>query len=180
MAEGLVRRLGRMCGWIATVALWVATAALVGAVAINFANVVGRYAFLRPIEWAEEVMLYLMIAAVFLAVPAVTWRGRHIRMDMLVTALEKRQQQAVAAMVQVLLIALSLQMLRAGWPVVSLMATFGQRSEAAHVPMWLVHGFIQFGFALIGIFAAVRLAEILLGIAQSSRPMHEEALDEAR
>ena len=39
---------------------------LVLSIGINFVNIVGRYAFHSPIPWAEEVMLYLMLALVFL------------------------------------------------------------------------------------------------------------------
>ena len=31
------------------------------AIAINFANIVGRYAFLAPLPWAEEVLSFLVI-----------------------------------------------------------------------------------------------------------------------
>ena len=39
---------------------------LVASIGLNFANVIGRYFFNTSIFWAEEVMLYLMVACVFL------------------------------------------------------------------------------------------------------------------
>ena len=57
---------------------------LVASVALNFANVVGRYFFSASIYWAEEVMLFLMVGCVFLGNGVVAWSGRQIRMDVIV------------------------------------------------------------------------------------------------
>ena len=45
------------------------------AVAINIANVIGRYVFDAPVSWAEEVMSYGIIWGVFIAVAAITYRA---------------------------------------------------------------------------------------------------------
>ncbi len=60
---------------------------LIGSVAINFINIIGRYVFSVSIPWAEEIMLFLMVGCVFTGCCAVAWQGRHIRMDVLITAL---------------------------------------------------------------------------------------------
>src|SRR5579862_4527169 len=60
---------------------------LVASVAINFANIIGRYVFSVSIPWAEEAMLFLMIGCVFLGAAPVGWLGRHIRMDVVVSVL---------------------------------------------------------------------------------------------
>src|SRR5580692_4426614 len=46
---------------------------LVASVALNFANVVGRYFFNASIPWAEEAMLFLMVGCVFLGNGVVAW-----------------------------------------------------------------------------------------------------------
>ena len=51
------------------------------AIALNFANIIGRYVFAAPIASAEEVMLFLFVGAVFLGNSVVGWEGRQIRMD---------------------------------------------------------------------------------------------------
>ena len=56
-----------------------AGALLLLSVALNFANVVGRYFFSVSIYWAEEVMLFLMVGCVFLGNGVVAWSGRQIR-----------------------------------------------------------------------------------------------------
>ena len=52
--------------------------------AINIANVIGRYVFDAPVSWAEEVLSYMIIWGVFIAVGAITYQGNHLRMDLLV------------------------------------------------------------------------------------------------
>src|SRR5262245_14279147 len=79
--SGLIDRLGdaltRLC-------LAIAAASLVCIVAINGANVIGRYFFGRPFSWAEELMLFLMILGVFSGAIAITWRNMHIRIDIVI------------------------------------------------------------------------------------------------
>ena len=43
-----------------------AGAMLAASVAINFANIIGRYFLSVSLSWAEEAMLFLMIGCVFL------------------------------------------------------------------------------------------------------------------
>ena len=53
-------------------------------VAVNFANIIGRYVFFAPIASAEEVMLFLMVGMVFLGNSVVgftypdAWRNFHL------------------------------------------------------------------------------------------------------
>jgi hypothetical protein len=67
---------------------------LLTAVAINVANVIGRYVFDAPVSWAEEVMSYGIIWGVFIAVAAVTYQGNHLRMDLLVLSVRGLFAQA--------------------------------------------------------------------------------------
>ena len=58
---------------------------LVG-ILINVANVIGRYMFLEPIIWAEEIMIYIMVWTVFIGAILVTFDGQHLKMDATRTA----------------------------------------------------------------------------------------------
>jgi TRAP-type C4-dicarboxylate transport system permease small subunit len=75
---GLVDRLGE---GLTQLCLAIAAASLLCIVVVNGANVVARYLFRAPFPWAEELMLFLMILAVFAGAIAVTWRNLHIRID---------------------------------------------------------------------------------------------------
>ena len=79
---------------------------VLGAVAINVANVVGRYVFDAPVSWAEEVMSYGIIWGVFVAVAAITYQGNHLRMDLLVINARGWFARALGALTIVLMVTL--------------------------------------------------------------------------
>ena len=58
--------------------------AFIVAVIVNFANVVGRYVFDYAFLGADEAQIYIMIWMAFLGAAVVSWRERHLRMDVLV------------------------------------------------------------------------------------------------
>ena len=51
------------------------------AVSLNCANVVGRYVFLKPCVWAEEVMQFMHLWIVMLGATVLTSQGTHLKMD---------------------------------------------------------------------------------------------------
>src|SRR5579862_8419449 len=91
-------------------------ALLVGSVAINFANIIGRYFLSVSIPWAEEVMLFMMIACVFLNCGLVGWSGRQIRMDALVSLLPPRPRAIVELVCEVVVMATGIGIAILAWP----------------------------------------------------------------
>ena len=75
---------------LAAVILVLSAICLLVAVALNFANIIGRYVFFSPIASAEEIMLFLFVGTVFLGNSVVGWRGQQLRMDVFVHALPAR------------------------------------------------------------------------------------------
>src|SRR5215510_9917049 len=75
--------------------LTLAALLLLGAIAINFTNVVARYIFLASIYWADEAMVYLVIWSIFLAAIAVTYDGSHLTMDLFSARISARWQRAL-------------------------------------------------------------------------------------
>lgn len=135
-----------------------ATATLLVAVALNFANVIGRYFFSAPIEWAEEVMLFMQVGVVFLAAVAVSREGRHIRMDVAVNLLPARARRIAEIFSQVVEITVAAAVTILAIPLVKQLAEFDQRSQAAQLPLAIPQALVPLGFALIAIAVAVRLA----------------------
>ena len=135
-----------------------ATATLLVAVALNFANVIGRYFFSAPIEWAEEVMLFMQVGVVFLAAVAVSREGRHIRMDVAVNLLPARARRIAEVFSQVVEITVAAAVTILAIPLVKQLAEFDQRSQAAQLPLAIPQALVPLGFALIAIAVAVRLA----------------------
>jgi TRAP-type C4-dicarboxylate transport system permease small subunit len=131
------------------------------AVALNFANIVGRYVFLSPIASAEEVMLFLLVGIVFLGNSVVGYEGRQLRMDVLINALPPTPRRVfeIAADVAVIVVCVTLIVL--GWPAVQMLAEFDQRSEAAEIPLVVPQALVPIGLALNAILVAVRMVATL-------------------
>ena len=72
----------------------------------TFANVVARYLFNWPIQWAEEFSRYAFIWVVFLGAVVCTKHKRHISIDSLVTVLPSHVQPWVNLAADLLTLAL--------------------------------------------------------------------------
>jgi TRAP-type C4-dicarboxylate transport system permease small subunit len=130
---------------------------LVCSVALNFANVVGRYVFSTSIPWAEEAMLFLMVGCVFLGNGAVAWSGRQIRMDVIVNMLPAKPREALALFSELVFIATAILIVIFAWPVIRDLAAFDQRSQAADFPLAIPQAMVPIGFSIMALLVAVRL-----------------------
>jgi len=142
--------------------------AFVGAVALNFVNVVGRYVFATAILGADEVQVFIMVWMTFAGAAIVTWRNQHLRMDVLFDLLPARARRWIR-LVEVVLMAVI-----AGFVVVqsvrfaALMVSVDRRSEAANIPMVIPHSAVVLGFTLMALLALVRLARLARGTEEKS------------
>jgi TRAP-type C4-dicarboxylate transport system permease small subunit len=146
----------------------VAALLLVGSVAINFANIIGRYFFAVSLQWAEEVMLFLMIGCVFLGTGLVGWSGKHIRMDVIVALFPPPIRHALDVFAEIVTIATSLAVAVFAWPVITMLAHFDQRSQAANIPLVIPQAMLPIGLSLMALLIAMRL--ILQGTARRDDP----------
>jgi C4-dicarboxylate transporter DctQ subunit len=146
-----------VCEALTQVCLAIAAMALLAIVAINGANVVGRYFFGRPFSWAEELMLYLMILGVFSGGIAITWRNMHIRIDTVIERTSAQVQRIARALAAVISIAVLVTVTVASYGIVALLKYFDQRSDALDAPMWIPQGFVTAGLALMAVLMAVKL-----------------------
>ena len=140
--------------WVLRVA---AAILLVASVALNFANVIGRYFFGFSIYWAEEMMLFLMVGCVFLGNGVVAWSGRQIRMDVVVGKLPEKARRALDVFSELVLIATALTIVVWAWPVIRDLYSFDQRSQAGDFPLYVPQALIPVGLSLMALLAAVRL-----------------------
>lgn len=141
----------------------VVAALILASIAINFANVVGRYVFLSPIVWAEEVMIFIMVWCVFLGAVLVTWDGRHLRMDLVAVAIPPPWRQAVNFVAAAGFLAVTALVAANSWEAVQLFARLGQKSNTAGVPMVIPHAALLAGFALMFVCVAVRFRAHVAG-----------------
>jgi TRAP-type C4-dicarboxylate transport system permease small subunit len=130
---------------------------LLCSVAINFANIVGRYFFAVSIPWAEEIMLFLMVGCVFTGCCAVAWEGRQIRMDVVVHLLPAKLRAVLALLSELTMIAAAVAVAIFAWPVITQLAAYDERSQAANFPLVVPQAMIPIGYTLMALFVALRL-----------------------
>ena len=133
------------------------TVLLLVAVALNFVNIVGRYIFNAPIALAEEVMLFLLVAVVFLGNSVVAWEGKQIRMDVVLHTLPPAVRHVFEVFADLAMIAVSVALIVFAWPVIQMLSEFDQRSQAANVPLFIPQALIPIGLGLTAILTGARL-----------------------
>jgi len=143
--------------WLLRITRAVAGVCLLGSVAINFANIIGRYFFSVSIPWAEEIMLFLMVGCVFTGCCAVAWEGRQIKMDVVVSMLPAKMRELLALFSELVLIAAAAAVTAFAWPVITQLAAFDERSQAANFPLVIPQAMIPIGYSLMALLVAVRL-----------------------
>ena len=153
MMDGLVKGVR----WLLIVTRTVSGICLLASVAINFVNIIGRYFFSVSIPWAEEIMLFLMVGCVFTGCCAVAWEGRQIRMDVVVSMLPVKVRDFLALLAELAMIATAAAVTVFAWPVISQLAAFDERSQAANFPLVIPQAMIPIGYSLMAILVAVRL-----------------------
>ena len=132
--------------------------ALIGAVLLNFVNVVGRYGFGASIFAADELQTYSMVYMAFLGAAVATWRGLHLRMDVLLLRFPGRMQAVLAAIELVLVVVLGALVTVVAWQYVGQMYALGARSQTAQIPMWIPHAAIALGFGLMVLVGLLKLS----------------------
>ena len=142
--------------------------AFIFAVLLNFANVVGRYLLGISLIGSDEVQIFIMVGMTFLGAAVVTRRNMHLRMDVLVRFFPTFIQALLRILEQLLLIALAGFVLTQSYFYARQMLRFGRSSDMAGIPMWIPHGTVALGFALILVVAIWRLVHMARGMPEPS------------
>jgi len=143
--------------WLLTLTRAAAGLFLISSVAINFANIIGRYFFSVSIPWAEEIMLFLMVGCVFTGCCAVAWEGRQIRMDVIIAMMPAKVHDLFHLLSDLVLIAAAAAVTAFAWPVITQLAAFDERSQAADFPLVIPQAMVPIGYTLMALLVAVRL-----------------------
>jgi TRAP-type C4-dicarboxylate transport system permease small subunit len=143
--------------WLLTLTRAAAGIFLISSVAINFGNIIGRYFFSVSIPWAEEIMLFLMVGCVFTGCCAVAWEGRQIRMDVIIAMMPTKVHDLFHLLSDLVLIAAAAAVTAFAWPVITQLAAFDERSQAANFPLVIPQAMVPIGYTLMALLVAVRL-----------------------
>lgn len=145
--------------------------ALILMVLLTVYNVISRYVFNRALLWGDEVAVYAMIVLAWLGAVVCTWRHAEIRMDILVNLLGPRSQRVIHIVQQATMAALCAWVAWQAMPYIIRAWRIGMRSDAAGLPVWLIHAVIPFSLALIAVIAAVRCLRLIAGQPVGFEPM---------
>ena len=132
-------------------------------IAINFANVLGRYLFLAPIIWAEEIMIYIMVWMVFVGSVLVTWDGHHLKMDFFSIMLPSPTKEIMNFLGAIAFVLACLFVLPQAHTVTNLMNDLDQRSVVAEIPMVLPHFALLLGFSIMFVAVVYRFRRLVTG-----------------
>jgi TRAP-type C4-dicarboxylate transport system permease small subunit len=132
-------------------------------VALNFANVVGRYVFFKPIIWAEEVLVFIMIWCVMLGATLVTWENQHLRMDAIHHLAPPRVRRWLNLVAALAFLGAAVFVLVQALRIVALATETGQRSVVAEIPMVIPFAAIPVSFAVIVVMLVWRFRAFVRG-----------------
>jgi len=158
------RRLERAADAVASLLERFLAVALIAGIALNFANVIGRYLFGFALNGVDEVEIYILIAIAFLGAAAVTWRGQHLRMDVFLDTCPALVQKCVALVEMCVLTGVALFAALQSFRYVERIYALGAVSDIARIPTWLPHSTVFLGFAAMVVIVVIR------GIQKLSRP----------
>lgn len=138
-------------------------ALILGGIAINFANVVSRHLFSSAIFWAEEILVFLVIWIVSIAVVAITYQGAHLRMDLLSVRLASPWKEIVNAATIVCFVGFCSLVVFQSASVVAAFSRTGMVSITAGIPLVFPHAALLVGFSLMVLAVIFRLRSYLSG-----------------
>lgn len=131
--------------------------------AATFGNVVARYFFNHPLEWAEEFSRYSFIWIVFLGAAYCAKTNQHIVINGLLLAVSARLRAVLELVAELITLGLMGVLLFYGWR----LAVFTtQPTSTLHVPMSVVYVVVPISAALIGLRSIGRLAGRIRALAQ--------------
>jgi TRAP-type C4-dicarboxylate transport system permease small subunit len=120
---------------------------------------------------ADEVQIFIMVGMTFLGAAVVTRRDLHLRMDVLVRYLPASVRVALRVVELLLLATVAGFVVSQSYFYAGQMLRIGRTSDMAGVPMWIPHGTVALGFALILIVAVWGLVRIARPLPSSeARP----------
>jgi TRAP-type transport system small permease protein len=133
------------------------------AAAINIINVVGRYLFATPVFWAEEILIYIVIWTVFLVAGSITYRGAHLNMDLLYSALPASGKLAVNIAVTVTLIAGTVFTASESAKIVALHVHNHSVTAGTGIPLVIPTSALLFGFSFMALAVTARFRSYITG-----------------
>lgn len=135
------------------------------AIGINFANIIGRYVFDSAVFWAEEILSFMVVWAVFIALPSITYRGAHLKMDLFTSMVRSPIKELLGGLIAVLMIVASAYVVYksaiAPGNIIALYWRTGTQTFAVGVPLIIPNLAVPVGFTLVIVAVLIRFRSYL-------------------
>lgn len=132
--------------------MWICAGLMLGMVLIVFIEVIRRYAFHMTWPWSEELVRYMIVYATFLGGPAAFRMGALTCFDLVVIKMPEKWQNFLKYVVNTIIIALCLLILRYSIIVVQSPAIHLMKSAGLKFSMSIPYMSIPIGMVLMIIF----------------------------
>lgn len=149
-----------------------AVALLIG-ISLNFVNVVGRYLGGYAMNGVDEIEIYILIWIAFLGAAIVTWRGEHLRMDVLLMSCPAPLRIVVVWFEMLVLLAVASFAALQSFRYVERIHALGAVSDIAHIPTWIPHSAIAICFSAIALIAILRGVQRMTSVEDRKLDQHQ-------
>jgi len=132
-----------------------------------------RYLANQPQSWIDELVGYVLVASVMLAIAEALRKGEHIAVDILTDKLPARGKRIVQLVGMIAVLVTAGLLLLEGWDTAMFSRMLGIRSIGyLDVPIWIVQLLIPLGGLLLLLAAIAELVRVLAGL-----PSEEEEVE---
>jgi TRAP-type C4-dicarboxylate transport system permease small subunit len=137
--------------------------ALLIAISLNVINVVGRYLAGFALNGVDEIEIYILIWITFLGAALVSWRGSHLRMDVLIAACPPPVRWLVGLFEMIVMLTICSFVAWHSFKYVERIYALGAVSDIAGIPTWIPHSAIAVGFAAMVLIVLLRGIQRIAG-----------------
>jgi TRAP-type C4-dicarboxylate transport system permease small subunit len=139
---------------------------LVG-ISLNVINVVGRYLAGFALNGVDEIEIYILIWIAFIGAALVTWRGSHLRMDVLILSCPPAIRWLVGWLEMIVTLVVTSFVAWQSFKYVERIYALGAVSDIAHIPTWIPHSAIAISFTAMALIVLLRGLQRITGSGQT-------------
>lgn len=136
---------------------------LIAAIVLDFVNVAGRYTGGFTLLGVDEIEIDVLVWIAFIGAVAVTWRGQHLRMDVLYHASPPAVRRLIAAAELAIMLVVTGFAAFESFTYVTKLYALGMVSDIMRIPEWIPHLAVGLCFAAMALIVLVRGAQRFAG-----------------
>lgn len=113
--EGLLDRFIRFVAWLSKQTGWISGALALLMMAAIIREVIGRYFFNAPTDWAVDLNAFLLVGMVYLGSAATTFQDKHVRADFFYARVKGRPKACLDVLIDLICIYYCAMLVWEGW-----------------------------------------------------------------